>query len=57
MTAREVEIALPVELDQEGQIRLAVDFAQELVDRYQTACDVAIHGAAAETPETLTHTS
>jgi len=41
--AREYEVALPAELDAEGRRRLAVAFAAELVLRYGTAADVAIH--------------
>ena len=50
VTAREIEIALPVELDQEEQKRLTGDFAQELVDRYRIACDIAIHRAGRGDP-------
>ena len=43
VTAREWEVALPHELDAEGRRQLAHDFAQELVNRYGVAADVAIH--------------
>ena len=41
--AREFEIALPSELSEEGRVRLAVDFAKEIVERHGCAVDVAIH--------------
>lgn len=41
--AREFEIALPDELNQEQRERLAVSFTREIVDRHQCAADVAIH--------------
>ncbi|WP_413675663.1 MobQ family relaxase (plasmid) [Massilia cellulosiltytica] len=41
--AREFLVALPDELDAGQRRRLAVDFAQELADRYGIAADVAIH--------------
>jgi len=41
--AREWEIALPVELDQEQQIALANEFGQQLVDKYGVAADVCMH--------------
>ena len=42
-TAREYLVALPVELDPEGRVGLARNFAQELADRYRFAVDVAVH--------------
>lgn len=41
--AREFLVALPNELNPEQRRRLAVDFSQELADRYGIAADVAIH--------------
>ena len=41
--AREFEVALPDELSPEQRRKLAVDFAQEIADRYGVAVDVAIH--------------
>jgi ATP-dependent exoDNAse (exonuclease V) alpha subunit len=41
--AREYLVALPVELDIEGRVGLARNFAQELADRYRFAVDVAVH--------------
>lgn len=41
--AREFLVALPDELDAGQRRRLAVDFAQELADRYGVVADVAIH--------------
>jgi hypothetical protein len=41
--ARELEIALPAELDTEQRRALAAAVAQELVDRYGVAVTVAIH--------------
>lgn len=40
---REVEVALPVELDSEQRHALAVDLGQMLVDRYQVGVLVAVH--------------
>ena len=42
--AREVELGLPAELNQQQRMALALDFAQELVARHGCAVDVAIHG-------------
>ena len=41
--AREIEVALPVELSPEQRIKLTRDFAQGLADRYGVAVDFAIH--------------
>ena len=41
--AREFEIALPSELSEEGRVRLAVDFAKEIVERHGCAVDIALH--------------
>jgi ATP-dependent exoDNAse (exonuclease V) alpha subunit len=41
--AREFEVSLPDELSHDQRRRLAVDFAQEIADRYGVAADVAIH--------------
>ena len=46
--AREFLVALPDELDAGQRRRLAVDFAQELADRYGIAADVAIHAPGKE---------
>jgi ATP-dependent exoDNAse (exonuclease V) alpha subunit len=41
--AREYLVALPVELDHGRQVAVVREFAQELVERYRFAMDVAIH--------------
>jgi hypothetical protein len=41
--AREYLVALPVELDHHQQVTVVREFAQELVERYNVAMDVAIH--------------
>lgn len=41
--AREFVVALPAELSRAGRVRLVVDFAREIADRYGVAADVAIH--------------
>ena len=41
--AREFEVALPHELDGAARAALALDFAQDLADRYGAAVDVAVH--------------
>jgi ATP-dependent exoDNAse (exonuclease V) alpha subunit len=41
--AREFEVALPSELSDTERRRLALDFAQEIVERHGCAADVAIH--------------
>ncbi len=41
--AREYLVALPVELDLDGRVGLARNFAQELADRYRFAVDIAVH--------------
>lgn len=41
--AREVEVALPAELSPAERLRLALDFARELVARHGCAADVCIH--------------
>lgn len=46
--AREFEVSLPHELDQEQRRKLAVDFAKEIADRYGIAADVAIHAPGKE---------
>lgn len=43
-TAREVEIALPDELDRKEQVALAVEYAKGLAERHFCAVDVAVHG-------------
>lgn len=43
VTAREWELALPSEISAEARSQITRDFAQELVDRYGVAVDVAIH--------------
>ena len=42
-TAREWQLALPDELDQEERKELAVSFARELAGRYRCAVDVGVH--------------
>lgn len=46
--AREFEVALPDELSPDQRRKLAVDFAQEIADRYCVAADVAIHNPGRE---------
>ena len=43
VTAREWELALPSELSDAARIEIARAFAQQLVERYGVAADVAIH--------------
>lgn len=43
VTAREWELALPSEISAETRSQITRDFAQELVNRYGVAVDVAIH--------------
>ena len=43
VTAREWELALPSEINAEARAEITRAFAQELVDRYGVAVDVAIH--------------
>ena len=43
VTAREWELALPSEISAEDRSQITREFAQELVDRYGVAVDVAIH--------------
>lgn len=43
VTAREWELGLPAELDDDARRQLAHDFAQALVARYGVAADVAVH--------------
>ena len=43
VTAREWELALPSELSDAARIDIARAFAQQLVERYGVAADVAIH--------------
>ena len=48
-TAREVEIALPHELDAPARLALARAIAQDLADQFGVAVDLAIHTPAGET--------
>ena len=43
VTAREWELALPSEISDAARIEIARAFAQQLVERYGVAADVAIH--------------
>jgi hypothetical protein len=43
MTAREIRIALPAELDAQAAQALARQFGQWLAERYRTVVDVAVH--------------
>jgi len=47
--AREFMVALPAELPQVEQVRLARALAEHLVDRYGVAADVAVHDPAGRT--------
>lgn len=42
-TAREIEVALPIELSEEQRTELALNFARELAERHQVCVDVAVH--------------
>lgn len=42
-TAREYELALPAELDQESRQTLAEDFARHIMEKYGVAVDLCIH--------------
>lgn len=44
VTAREVVVALPKELDAEQRRELAEQYGQDLADRYGVAADVCVHG-------------
>ena len=44
VTAREVVVALPKELDAEQRRALAEQYGQDLADRYGVAADVCVHG-------------
>lgn len=43
VTAREIEISLPAELDADQRQALTIQFARELADKYGVAVDVALH--------------
>jgi hypothetical protein len=43
VTAREFEVALPHELNDQQRLELAQAYAQELADQYNVAVDVALH--------------
>lgn len=43
VTAREWEVALPSEISDDARAEIVREFAQQLVDRYGVAADVAIH--------------
>lgn len=43
VTAREWEVALPSEISDQARAEIVREFAQQLVDRYGVAADVAIH--------------
>lgn len=43
VTAREWEVALPSEISDQARTEIVREFAQQLVDRYGVAADVAIH--------------
>ncbi|AMD01574.1 MobA/MobL family protein [Halomonas chromatireducens] len=49
VVAREIEVSLPAELDDDQRYELAVTFARELADKYRVAIDVALHA-----PRTIT---
>ncbi len=54
-TAREWEVALPDELDEEERRDLAMSFAKDLSDRYGCAVDVAVHAPDREGDERNWH--
>ena len=54
-TAREVEIALPVELTHEQRVGLVQEFSQHLADKYNVAVDVAIHKPEADDADSRNH--
>lgn len=48
VVAREIVVALPVELGVEERARLAFDFAQEIADRFGVAVDCALHAPSTD---------
>ncbi len=48
IVAREVVVALPVELGLEERARLAFDFAQEIADEFGAAVDCALHAPSSD---------
>ena len=54
-TAREIEIALPVELTHAQRVELTQEFSQQLADKYNVAVDVAIHKPEAEGADSRNH--
>ena len=53
VVAREVEVSLPTELNEDERQALAVGFARELSDRYGVAADVALHAPRTVTDKDL----
>ena len=54
-TAREIEIALPVELTPTQRVELVQEFSQHLADKYDVAVDVAIHTPEAKGADSRNH--
>ena len=48
VVAREIEIALPVDISDVQKVSLARDFCKELVGRYRCAIDLAVHAPDAD---------
>lgn len=53
ITAREVQVSLPAELDQAGRQALAVRLARSLADEYGVAADVSLHAPRVVTDHML----
>ena len=51
VVAREIEVALPCELSNEVNFRLASHFASWLAEKYQIVCDVSVHAGRPDTSE------
>ena len=54
-TAREIEIALPVELTPLQRVELVQEFSQHLADKYNVVVDVAIHKPEAKDADSRNH--
>ncbi len=54
-TAREIEIALPVELTPAQRVELVQEFSQSLADQYKVAVDVAIHKPEGKDTDSRNH--
>ena len=54
-TAREIEIALPVELTHPQRVKLVQEFSKHLADKYNVVVDIAIHKPEAEGADERNH--